>query len=76
MRELFLAAIAALEPWYNWGTIYVERMESITVVDAEFHCGGEGPVRFFDLQWFGVHVGVQLGRTPRAFTSHREATHA
>jgi len=55
------AAVAAIEPWYDWGKISVERMESLrpnkTVTDGE--------VRFFELQWLGVHIAFQIGRTPK-----------
>lgn len=52
-----------MEPWYDWGTIHVERMEG---TNAEtMNPGGEGSVRFVQLQWFGLHVGFQIGRTPQ-----------
>ncbi len=55
------AVIDALEPWYDWGKIGVERMESLrpdkTPVDGE--------VRFFELQWLGIHIAFQIGRTPK-----------
>jgi len=56
MRRL----LAALEPWYDWGTINTSRMDART--DAE--CT-EGEVYWFDLQWFGLHLGFQIGRTPK-----------
>lgn len=58
--------IAAAEPWYNWGEIYVERMEELRVDEGgRLHVGGEGPVHYFELQWFGIHFAVQFGRTPK-----------
>lgn len=58
--------ISAVEPWYNWGTIHVERMQEIRVDESgRLHVGGEGPVRYFELQWFGIHFAVQIGRTPK-----------
>lgn len=58
--------IAATEPWYNWGEVHVERMQEIRVDEGgRLHVGGEGPVRFFEIQWFGIHFAVQLGRTPK-----------
>jgi hypothetical protein len=58
--------IAAAEPWYNWGEVYVERMQEIRVDDGgRLHVGGEGPVRYIELQWFGIHVAIQFGRTPK-----------
>lgn len=44
----------ALEPWYDWGATYIERMENV----------GEGPGRFVSLQWCGFRVTVFFGRTP------------
>ncbi len=59
--------IAAVEPWYDWGTIHIERMEG---TNAEtLNPGGEGPVRFVQLQWFGIHICFQIGRTPRKWNS-------
>lgn len=61
-----LRRFIAAEPWYNWGEVYVERMEEIRVDEGgRLHVGGEGPVRYFELQWFGIHIAVQLGRTPK-----------
>jgi hypothetical protein len=58
--------LAAIEPWYDWGTIHVERMEG---TNAEtMNPGGEGPVRFVQLQWFGLHIGFQIGRTPKKWS--------
>lgn len=58
--------IAAAEPWYDWGEIHVERMQEIRVDDGgRLQTGGEGPVRYFQVQWFGIHIGFQLGRTPK-----------
>ena len=53
--------LAAVEPWYNWGTIHIERMEGSTLDRS----GREGPVRFVELQWFGIHVAFQIGFTPK-----------
>ncbi len=51
-----------MEPWYDWGTIHVERMEETD--PATMTPDGEGPVRFVQLQWFGLH----LGRTPQKWS--------
>jgi len=64
-HQLFHRIARAVEPWYNWGSVNVERMDQI---DADGF-GGEGEVRFFDLQWFGIHIGIQFGRTPKAVRS-------
>ena len=45
---------AWLEPWYNWGGTFIERMD----VD------GEGPGRFFAVEWLGVSFTLFFGRTP------------
>ncbi|USU06914.1 hypothetical protein NF699_09715 [Sphingomonadaceae bacterium OTU29LAMAA1] len=58
--------IKAVEPWYNWGMITVERMDELQRDDnGRLSTGGEGEVGFFDLQWFGIHIGVHIGRTPK-----------
>ncbi len=57
----------AVEPWYDWGTIHIERMEGTD--PATMTPGGEGPVRFVQLQWFGLHIGFQIGRTPQKWGS-------
>ncbi len=55
-----------MEPWYDWGTIHVERMEG---TNAEtMNPGGEGSVRFVQLQWFGLHIGFQISRTPQKWS--------
>ena len=56
----------AVEPWYDWGTIHVERMEGTNA--KTMNPGGEGPVRFVQLQWFGLHIGFQIGRTPQKWS--------
>lgn len=53
--------IDALEPWYDWGKIGVERMESLRPGKT----ATDGEVRFFELQWLGVHIAFQIGRTPK-----------
>ncbi len=59
MAGIMKRAIKAVEPWYNWGTIYVERLDAAT--EAEM---SEGEARFFDIQWFGLHLSIHIGRTP------------
>lgn len=61
--------VAAIEPWYNWGIICVERMEGMHVSDGHLVTLAEGEVPFFELQWFGIHLQIQLGRTPKAVRS-------
>jgi len=56
----------AVEPWYDWGTIHIERMEGTD--PATMTPGGEGPVRFVQLQWWGLHLGFQIGCTPQKWS--------
>ena len=59
--------VTAIEPWYNWGEIHVERMQELRLADgSHVQAGGEGPVRFVEVQWFGIHLALQFGRTPKA----------
>lgn len=53
--------LRAIEPWYDWGVIHIERMEGSTR-DRDSGCSG---VHYFQLQWFGIHLGFQFGRTPK-----------
>lgn len=59
-RSAFQRFLAAIEPWYDWGTINTVNMDARTHDDQV-----DGEVRFFEIQWFGLHFGVQFGRTPR-----------
>lgn len=52
--------IAAVEPWYDWGTISVTNLNARSENEIV-----EGDVRYVDLQWFGIHLSLQFGRTPR-----------
>ncbi|WP_242186558.1 hypothetical protein [Sphingomonas sp. CARO-RG-8B-R24-01] len=59
--------IAAIKPWYMWGWIGVERLQELrTDEGGRIESGGEGEVRYLEIQWLGVHFAVQLGRTPQA----------
>lgn len=51
----------AAEPWYDWGKIGVERLESLRHGEKP----SDGEVRFIELQWLGIHIGFQIGRTPK-----------
>jgi hypothetical protein len=53
--------IKAIEPWYNWGMILVERMDEL---EETRQAGGEGEVGYFELQWLGIHFEMQIGRLP------------
>ena len=52
--------IKAIEPWYDWGTTTVFRLNTPEPLDAE-----EGPARYFELQWLGLHLSITIGRTPK-----------
>ncbi|AHE55889.1 hypothetical protein [Sphingomonas sanxanigenens] len=57
---LIARIIAALEPWYDWGVIEIENLNARTEDELV-----SSQVRFFDLQWFGLHLSIQYGRAPR-----------
>lgn len=54
--------LAAIEPWYSWGTINIERFDT---TNRNGDGVDYGDVAYFDLQWFGLHLGFQIGRVPR-----------
>lgn len=59
--------VRVCEPWYNWGSIDIERMEEIVLEGGErVLAGGEGPVRYVEVQWLGIHLAFQFGRVPKA----------
>jgi hypothetical protein len=51
----------ALVPWYDWGTVNTWRLDAATI-DEE----GYGEVGFFHLQWLGLNLKIEIGRTPKA----------
>ncbi|WP_242183124.1 hypothetical protein [Sphingomonas sp. CARO-RG-8B-R24-01] len=64
--------LAAVEPWYNWGEIYIERMQGMRMGSDDFpQAIGEGCVRYVEIQWFGIHFAVQFGRTPKVASEVR-----
>ena len=71
MARAMKRALSAIEPWYNWGSVTVERLDAV----SEDH-GNEGDVSFFDLQWFGLHLSFQIGRTPAKATAGEIANRA
>lgn len=71
MANIIKRALSAVEPWYNWGSVGVERLDAV----SEDH-GNEGDVRFFDLQWFGLHLSFQIGRQPSKATPEQIARRA
>jgi hypothetical protein len=56
----------AIEPWYDWGTTNTFRLDAQS---PTFEDEAEGDVRFFTLQWFRLHLEIQVGRTPKAVRS-------
>jgi hypothetical protein len=60
-RVLASRMLLAVGPWYDWGKINVVNMDAPSL-DEEV----EGDVRYFDLQWLGIHLSIQFGRAPRA----------
>ncbi|KQM28768.1 MULTISPECIES: hypothetical protein [unclassified Sphingomonas] len=71
MADIIKRALSVIEPWYNWGSVTVERLDAV----SEDH-GNEGDVSFFDLQWFGLHLSFQIGRTPANATAGQIANRA
>jgi hypothetical protein len=59
-----------LEPWYDWGISNVFRLDT---QEEDFSDESEGPARFFELQWLGISLAVQVGRTPRKITAEEVA---
>lgn len=62
IRHRIGALISRLEPWYHWGVIDTYRLDSLT---GDFDDEVTGEVRFFTIQWFGIHIGITIGRTPQ-----------
>jgi predicted porin len=61
--------IAAIEPWYDWGKISITNLDARTESETV-----EGDVRYVDLQWFGIHLSIQFGRTPKRVLSLEPTT--
>ncbi len=55
--------LRAIEPWYHWGETSVLR---INTHRRDFADESEGPGWQFEIQWFGFHLGITVGRTPPA----------
>ena len=51
-----------LEPWYDWSRVNIWRLDQ---VERDFSDEAEGEVWEVELQWFGLHFAVRLGRQPR-----------
>ena len=59
MRSASRRALYAVQPWYDWGRINAFRLDATTEGEMS-----DGLVRYLELQWFGVHLGLLFGRTP------------
>lgn len=59
-----------LEPWYDWGTSNVFRLDT---QEVDFSDESEGPAKFFELQWLGISLALQVGRTPRKIPAEEVA---
>ncbi len=59
-RSAFQRFLAAIEPWYDWGTTNTVNIDARTFDEQV-----EGEVRYFEIQWFGLHFAVHFGLTPR-----------
>lgn len=53
--------LKSIEPWYDWGTSTATRLDA---TERDYSDEAEGEVRFAELQWLGIHVGLHFGRTP------------
>jgi hypothetical protein len=68
MRCASRRVLYAVQPWYDWGRINAFRLDAVT--EAEMT---EGLVRYFEVQWFGVHLDIIFGRTPAKSVSQGTA---
>lgn len=50
-----------IEPWYDWHRTTAFRIDT---VERDFSDESEGEVWRFELQWLGVHIAIETGRTP------------
>ena len=54
--------ITAIEPWYDWGNdATIWRLDQ---VERDFSDESEGEAYRFELQWFGLHFAIVIGRVP------------
>lgn len=53
--------IRAIEPWYDWGKVDFFRLDA---KERDFSDESEGEGRFFALQWFGLHLQIEVGIVP------------
>ena len=64
MRSASHRVLYAVQPWYDCGRINMFRLDAIT--EAEMT---DRLVRYLEVQWFGAHLGIHVGRTPAKSTS-------
>lgn len=57
--------MSAVEPWYDWRWRNIFRLSA---QEMDFSDESEGKAFRFDLQWLGVHLAFEIGRTPRKLT--------
>lgn len=62
--------LRAIEPWYDYGAVETNSIKMLCDKSAgRFGDETLGEVRFFTLQWLGLHLHFEIGRTP----TNREA---
>ncbi|MEE4452884.1 hypothetical protein [Novosphingobium resinovorum] len=61
----FKRTLKKIEPWYDWYQANVFRIDAQC---RDFTDESTGDVFRFQLQWLGLHVGFEIGRTPRKLT--------
>jgi hypothetical protein len=54
-RGAYRRFVKAIEPWYDWGNTFIERMDDES----------EGPGRFVSVQWLGISFTLFFGRIPK-----------
>jgi hypothetical protein len=69
--------IEAIEPWYDWGKINFYRLDA---VERDFSDESEAEGRYFEIQWFGLHLQINVGIVPpkadRETIQRNKALHA
>ena len=68
LRTAINGVLRAIEPWYYWGEATILRINTSL---PNFIDEMEGPGWEFEIQWFGFHLGITVGRTPPAATPER-----
>ncbi|QQV76511.1 hypothetical protein H5J25_13760 [Sphingomonas aliaeris] len=69
-RAKLSRVLAAIEPWYDWGTVETFSLKLLSDKSAgRFGDESMGEVRFFTFQWLGLHLHFEIGRTPKTVRS-------